>query len=234
MKNLLLSLLSTVVFFGCQTKTTTFKHTAKPLKYAGKPYRDSVHTFWGQQIPGKLECEFYDTGGEGVAYHDADDKNNGSGGLNKGLGYYANFRKDEAVDISFTKYHDSIDNSSYNVVQPKIDQLYVGWTEPSEWLAYTVQVLETGDYKLGAMYTSNRGGAIRWVVDDTDTTALLDIPSTFNEHDPIAWRNWHHWNYVDALAVIHLKKGKRVLKLEIVQLGNFNFDNFNFVKIKGK
>ncbi len=234
MKNLLLSLLSCIVLLGCHTKVTTLDHTPKSMKYAGKPYRDSVFALGGQHIPGKLECEYFDTGGEGVAYHDTDDKNSGSGGLNKGVGYYAQFRKEEAVDISFTKYHDSIDNSMYNIVQPKVNQLYMGWTEPGEWTSYTVKVLETGNYKIGVMYTSNRGGTVRWLVDGTVATTLLDIPSTFNEHDPIAWRNWHHWNYVDALAVIHLKKGKRVLTLEIVQLGNFNFDYFNFVKIKEK
>ncbi len=234
MKNLFLSLLALLAIIGCDTKTTTLANKTKSSKYAGKPYRDTVKALSEQKIPGKLECEFYDVGGEGVAYHDVDNKNSGSGDLNKGAGYYAQFRKDEAVDISFTKYHDSIDNSIYNIVQPKIDQLYLGWTESGEWIAYTVDVLETGNYKIGAMYTSNRGGSVRFVVENADASALMEIPSTFNEKEPIAWRNWHHWNYVDSLAVIHLKKGKRILKLEIAKQGNFNFDYFNFVKVKGK
>ncbi len=27
-----------------------------------------------QKIPGKVECAYYDRGGEGVAYHDSDSK----------------------------------------------------------------------------------------------------------------------------------------------------------------
>ena len=42
------------------------------------------------------------------------------------------------VDISSTKFHDSIDNSPYNVVQPPENKLYVGWTEPGEWFNLTV------------------------------------------------------------------------------------------------
>jgi len=42
--------------------------------YTGKAWHDSI-----QVIPGKVECEKYDVGGEGIAYHDADSVNNGSG-----------------------------------------------------------------------------------------------------------------------------------------------------------
>jgi hypothetical protein len=43
------------------------------------------------------------------------------------------FRMEEGVDISYTKFHAQIDSSPYNVVQPPENQLYVGWTEPGEW-----------------------------------------------------------------------------------------------------
>lgn len=50
--------------------------------YRGVPYGDSVHKAGAQSIPGKLQCEYYDLGGEGIAYHDADSINSGSGRLN--------------------------------------------------------------------------------------------------------------------------------------------------------
>jgi len=196
--------------------------------YTGTPYLDSVAAVSIQRIPGKLKCAFYDRGGEGVAYHDSDRRNNGSGGLNKGPGYLNNFRMDEGVDISYTKFHDSIDNSLYNKVQPGVDQLYLGWTEPGEWTRYTVEIAESAEYRIGALYTSNRGGAIRLFVDNTDSTGLIDVPTTFDAKDPLAWRQWHHWNCVDSLAVIRLKRGRRVITLEVVSGGNFNFDYFEF------
>lgn len=231
MNNLFLSVLLILTAFGLFDPQATTPQKVDKMDYKGTPYLDSVSALCVQKIPGKLKCAFYDFGGEEVAYHDSDNKNSGSGDLNKGPGYLNNFRVNEAVDISYTKYHDSIDNSVYNKVQPKVDQLYLGWTEPGEWTKYTVEVLESADYKVGVMYTSNRGGAIRFFVDDTDSTSLLDIPSTFDARDPITWRQWHHWNYVDSLTVMHLNKGKRVMKLEISKLGNFNFDYFEFQKV---
>jgi hypothetical protein len=91
----------------------------------GKPWQNKP-----QPIPGKIECEYYDLGGEGIAYHDSDSINNGSGKLNPANGSYLNeFRMNEGVDISYTKSHD-IDNNPYSKVFPKMDQLYVGWTKP--------------------------------------------------------------------------------------------------------
>jgi len=37
-----------------------------------------------QTIPGKLQCEYYDFGGEGIAYHDSDTINSGSGKIKSG------------------------------------------------------------------------------------------------------------------------------------------------------
>jgi hypothetical protein len=95
--------------------------------YKGTPYRDSRYTGGAQTIPGKVEFAYYDRGGEGIAYHDTDAKNNGSGGLNPADGTYLNeFRMNEGVDISCTKFHDQIDNNPYNMVNPTQNQLYVG------------------------------------------------------------------------------------------------------------
>ena len=98
--------------------------------YKGIPYSDSVYKAGIQSIPGKIQCEYYDLGGEGIAFHDSDMINSGSGKLNPADGSYLHeFRMNEPVDISYTKFQDRpIDNTIYNFVQPEKDQLYVGWT----------------------------------------------------------------------------------------------------------
>src|SRR6201746_447576 len=84
----------------------------------GRPWQGKT-----QQIPGKIECEYYDEGGEAVAYHDSDSINNGSGKLNPANGTFLNeFRMKEGVDISYTKSHD-IDNNPYNKVPRDMDKL---------------------------------------------------------------------------------------------------------------
>jgi len=77
-------------------------------------YKDSIYNGGIQKILGKLQSEYYNLGGEGIAYHDTDSINSGIGNLNQGTDYLSTFRINEAVDISFTKYHDSKDNSKFN------------------------------------------------------------------------------------------------------------------------
>src|SRR5690349_13491921 len=96
--------------------------------YEGKPFSSAQNKAM-QTIPGRLQFELYDAGGEGVAFHDNDSTNSGSGKLNPADGNYLNeFRLHESVDISYTKFRDPlIDNSPFNFVDPEPDQLYVGW-----------------------------------------------------------------------------------------------------------
>ena len=192
-------------------------------EYKGTPYQDSRHPGEAQRIPGRVECAYYDRGGEGVAYHDTEATNSGSGKLNPADGTYLNqFRMDEGVDISYTKLHNEIDNSPYNLVQPNENQLYVGWTEPGEWFNLTVEVAQSGVYSADLSYTSNRGGTISIDVNGKTSTAPLTIKSTFNASDPVAWRQWHHWNLAQDIVQLRLPKGRSVLTVHILSEGNMN------------
>eukprot|EP00904_Undaria_pinnatifida_P012522 jgi/Undpi1/83/HiC_scaffold_1.g00083.m1 len=63
-------------------------------------------------VPGVIEAEEFDTGGEGLAYSDTNTVNKGG-----------EFRPDEAVDIGSTA-----------------DGYYVGWNKVGEYLQYTVML----------------------------------------------------------------------------------------------
>jgi hypothetical protein len=139
----------------------------------------------------------------------------------------------EAVDISYTKFQDPpIDNTVYNFAPTEKNQLYVGWTKAGEWVKYSVNVKEEGIYKLGIMFTSNKNGKISISVNDIDATGPLLIPSTFVEADTVPWRQWHHWNYIDSIASINLKKGKQTITLHTVEAGDMNYDYIKFELIK--
>jgi hypothetical protein len=197
--------------------------------YKGTPFHDSVYSGGPQTIPGRVKCAYYDLGGEGVAYHDSDAKNNGSGALNPANGTYLNeFRMNEGVDTSYTKFRDQIDNNPFNVVQPEPNQLYVGWTEPGEWFNMTVNVKKARTYAIALMYTSNRGGTISLDLNGEKLTGPLTIRSTFDAAEPIAWRQWHHWNKMENLAEVRLPKGRNVVTLHVVEKGNMNFDYLEF------
>ena len=197
--------------------------------YQGTPYHDSRYSGGAQAIPGRIQCAYYDLGGEGVAYHDTTPRNEGSGGLNPADGSYLNeFRMHEAVDTSYTKFHDAIDNNPYSSVMPEENQLYVGWTQPGEWFNITVNVAHAGAYQADLLYTSNRGGNISINVNEADATGPLAIQSTYNAADPIAWRQWHHWNVMKNLTQFKLAAGRNVLTIHILTEGNMNLAYFDF------
>ncbi|MEL1240331.1 SUMF1/EgtB/PvdO family nonheme iron enzyme [Flavobacterium flavipallidum] len=191
--------------------------------YTGKPWNNKP-----QQIPGKVQCESYDLGGEGIAFHDSDTINSGSGNLNPADGTFLNeFRIHEAVDISYTK-SGAIDNSPYNLVEPTMGELYAGWLIPGEWINYTINVNKTGFYTVGLMYTASGVGGISLMLDGKEFVAEIIIPSTKHDKEKIDWRQWHHWNRLDSLATFKLKKGKHVLTLKTIYNGNMNYDYLNF------
>jgi hypothetical protein len=192
-------------------------------RFVDKPFNNKP-----QSVPGKMQCEFYDAGGEGISYHDNDSINNGSGKLNPANGSFLNeFRMREGVDISFTK-PSPVDIHPYNKVEPVLNELYVGWTEPGEWINYTIKVKKTAAYTVAIMYTASGDGKISFAVDGEKITGDLLIPSTRTDEETIQWRQWHHWNRIDSLATVLLKKGTHILTLTTVEHGNMNYDYIEF------
>jgi cytochrome c len=87
-----------------------------------------------QPIPGIIQAEDFDGGGEGVGYHDTDASNNG--------GQY----RTTGVDVETAG--DS--PAGYNV----------GWTSAGEWLNYSVNVAADGLYTLQARVASSGNGGV--------------------------------------------------------------------------
>ena len=104
-------------------------------------------------LPGQLEAEGYDRGGEGIAYHDTT-AGNSSGAY-----------RTEDVDIRVT----SDASGSYNVKSVRA----------GEWLAYTVNVASTGVYDVAfRVASSGTGGTVHLTVDGTDVTGPIALPDT--------------------------------------------------------
>jgi predicted amidohydrolase len=104
-------------------------------------------------VPGTIQAEDYDTGGEGVAYHDTTAGNSG--------GQY----RTDAVDIELT----TDVGGGFNV----------GWMAPTEWLKYTVSVGAAATYTLTARVAANGpGGTFHVEFGGQDVTGPLTIPDT--------------------------------------------------------
>jgi hypothetical protein len=99
--------------------------SGKPHGCAGRLFEDSVDQGGPQSIPGGI-CADYVLGGGGVADHDSDATNNGSGALNPANGTYLNqFHIVPGVDASYTKFHDQIGDNPYNLVLAPENLLYL-------------------------------------------------------------------------------------------------------------
>ncbi len=109
---------------------------------------DPQWSYVEQSIPGKVEAEYFDEGGEGVAYHDSDAQNHGG-----------QVRPSEGVDVGANPHA-------------------VGWTVNGEWLEYTVNVTPgTYTLKARVASDLNSAGAINVSMQGTEL-ANFDVPNT--------------------------------------------------------
>jgi len=115
--------------------------------YGGSPYTGAAVT-----IPGTIEAENFDNGGEGVAFHDSNNINSG--------GQYRN----TGVDI------EAASSGGYDV----------GWINPGEWMNYTVYVPSAGTYTVQVRIASPNGGAAMHVGFNTASNVwqALSLPAT--------------------------------------------------------
>ncbi len=153
-----------------------------------------------------------------MAYHDSDAKNQGSGTSNRGPEEKNNFRKDEGVDVSYTKAsHDKFTDGTVR----EADQYYVGWTEAGEWLNYTVDVKAAGAYQVHLLASSNNPEAmIGLSINGVEKTCVLE--STGDVH---RWRVYH------GVAEFALEKGPQLLTLKFIKQrkGTINVQYLEFV-----
>ncbi len=104
-------------------------------------------------LPGMIQIEDFDEGGQGVSYLDSDNVNT--------PGQYRN----TAVDV--------------NVTQDAGGGYDIGWTFAGEWLEYTVDVKSAGTYALDFRVASQGlGGRFHVEVDGKDVTGPLTVPDT--------------------------------------------------------
>jgi hypothetical protein len=198
-----------------------------PADYKGTPFADSVYNGGAQAIPGRVEAAYYDLGGEGVAYHDTDVKNQGSGSLNYQQNcpdnasiYICHFREKDATDPSYTKT--CCDFTSKNLDVPKAKAFYVGWEAKGEWLNYTVNVKAPGAYKVKAMY-GNAANAISF--------SLNNKPAAQAKF-PINTGSPHVWKYADSIGVITFPDtGLNLLTWHVADGNNVSY--FDFVPLDG-
>jgi uncharacterized surface protein with fasciclin (FAS1) repeats len=106
----------------------------------------------GANVPGTIEAEDFNSGGEGIAYHDTTTANQGG-----------QYRTSEAVDIERSS------SEGGHVVC---------WVRAGEWIKYTATVAEAGVYDVSFRVSSDRSdGSFRMQVDNKDACTVM-VPNT--------------------------------------------------------
>lgn len=104
-------------------------------------------------IPGTVESENYDIGGEGLTYHETDEINIAGA-----------YRPDEAVDI-----YDRLG-----------DGYHIGNALPGEWYEYTVNVQHSGEYIMNTALASLEGGGKFQIKIGEVNSDTLTAPVTYS------------------------------------------------------
>lgn len=142
-----LSISTAVAFLGCATSTKNENFTPNPTR----PYLNKI-----APIPGTIELENFDEGGEGIAFHDLDPENQEK----KQPSY-----RDTAVDLEWREAA----SGKFNL----------GWTRPGEWLIYTVHVKTAGTYRIDLQVAcKDKGGTFHLEFDGIDRTGPINVPDT--------------------------------------------------------
>ena len=168
-------------------KTKKSGNTTLTVNPKREPYSGVI------ELPGTLEAENYDIGGEGYSFHDTSTANEGD----------ANFRTDEAVDI--------VKGNNGKAI---------GYTDADEWMEYTVNVKEDGKYALDAVVSSGTTDSYFIVqrMNGTAKTTLFTVyvPQTGNN-------NWDTYKTVTApvsksnstMKEVTLNAGEQVFRITI-------------------
>jgi len=201
----------------CQSVFLT--HAQIPRGYKGNAFKKNKCSPI-QSIPGRIELAYYDIGGEGIGYHDADAENKGAI-LNERkdievigvLRDFAYFRENEGVDICYTR---KVDYQSPNMVIPKIYQQYIGMQENGEWTNYTVNIKVAGKYKMVALYANKDNNSTLWLNNKFATKLEL----------PVNTGNWHIWNKAFVGEIDFREKGLNLLTLKYNEGANLAYIDF--------
>lgn len=155
-------------------------------------------------LPGVIEAENFDTGGEGAGFHDTTTNNQG--------GY--SYRTDSgsgAVDIA----SNCGDGSSSTCVN---------WIAPGEWLKYSVNIPTAGTYTMNFRQAGPGGGVFH-----VETSNGTNVTGNMTQPNTGGWNT-----YQTTSVQVNLPAGSNKLRLVFDSCpNNCNLNNLNWISVSG-
>ena len=140
-----------------------------------------------KEIPGIIECEDFDAGAEGMSFHDSDYVNEGD----------VKDYRDNGGGVDLVKGNGGT---------------VIGYTAQGEWLDYTVNVAQAGEYEYEATVSSGNDGAAfsLSVIKDGQMTQLakVKVPKTGDN-------DWSKYKTVKGKLSKPLEAGEQTLRITI-------------------
>ena len=175
---------------------TLFYRRVSPGDPVSGFHDDGVPIFAMNMLPSTIEAENFDyfppsIGGQGRTYSDTTPGNEGG-----------DYRSDSDVDVQ----------QNANGVTA------IAFSQDGEFMTYTVNVPETGNYNIRARVSSSfDGGSIRFSFDGEDQTGVVDVPNT---------GSFRTYTTLAVADDVPLERGVQQVKIDM--LGNsFNLDSFS-------
>ncbi len=173
----------------------------QPFSYESKPFMSN--SIFDKSV---IHAVDYDLGRNGVAYYDKDTANYRLSTGKESTGNTGGVYRNDGVDI----YRDPNHTENY----------YVGSIEDGEWLQYTVNVQDGGNYNLLFTVSSKTSEGMVSVTDDNKTIVKnIQIPNT---------NGYENWRQVSS-SKINLSPGIHTLRIYI-EKGGFNLESMQFLK----
>jgi endoglucanase len=173
----------------------------QPFSYESKPFM--ANNIFDKSV---IHAVDYDLGRNGVAYFDKDTANYRLSTGKESTGNSGGVYRNDGVDI----YRDPNHTENY----------YVGSIEDGEWLQYTVNVQDGGNYSLLFTVSSKSSEGMLTVTDENKTVAEnIRVPNT---------GGYENWKQVSS-SKINLNPGIHTLRI-YVEKGGFNFESVQFLK----
>ena len=169
-----------------------------------KPF-NATNTPWA--IPGKIEAEDFDIPGKGSgndSYKESKSAEDGDSDYRAGTG----------VDL-----------------YKRGSGIVVGYNDEGDWLEYTVNIQEAGNYTFfAAVAADHAGGSFKMSLDGIDITDEIAVPANKEAAVEGEEENYNDYNKVSANVTFSENQvGEHVLRLTITGV-YFDIDYFNFVK----
>jgi endoglucanase len=148
-------------------------------------------------IPGNILAVHYDIGNQGVSYYDTE---------------YKQVSSDEDQNVGNRGWSFRNDGVDIEVCSDPAVEYNIGWIDTGEWLEYTVNVTEAGNYNVRARIASTGSGKMRIKVNNKPIGGDLDIPDTGG------FQSWSQINFGNE----DFEAGEALVRVEILE-GGFNF-----------